>query len=233
LTLLELVDVDAGYGRTPVLRGINLAVAAGEVAAVIGRNGVGKTTLLKTVMRFTHVSRGTVSFAGRDVTRRKPHVVARAGAQFVPEDRGIFPELTVAENIRLGRLAGNDEDRNYTRIFDLFPILAERMEQLGGSLSGGERQMLALARALSSRARLLLLDEFSEGVQPRLVDRLVEVLRDISGSGVAVLLVEQNVRLALGLSTTTYVLEKGEIVDKGPSKELAEDEDRLRRHLVV
>lgn len=233
MSLLELSGVDAGYGRTPVLRGINLRVNEGEVVAILGRNGVGKTTLLKTAMRITQIYRGTVTFAGRDVTRSRTHTVARAGLQFVPEDRGIFPQFTVEENLRLGALVRNGQRPEYDEVLKHFPALQGRMKQVAGSLSGGERQMLALARALITGSRMLLLDEFSEGLQPTLVQRLASVLQEIVASGVAIALVEQNVRLALELSHRTVILEKGEVVDSGPSADFGADEERLKKHLVV
>lgn len=230
---LQLISVDAGYGRTPVLKNIDFEVGPGELVAVIGRNGVGKTTLLKTAVRITTVYRGKVVLDGKDVTHGRPHSIARAGVQFVPDDRGVFPHLTVEENLRLGVLAANGRPQERDWVLDLFPVLRERMGQMGGSLSGGERQMLALARALIAKPRILLLDEFSEGVQPNLVEKLAVVLKEIVGLGVGIGLVEQNVRLALELCNRAVIVEKGTIVDSGSAADFLNNEERIKKHLVV
>jgi branched-chain amino acid transport system ATP-binding protein len=235
MALLEVADLHAGYGRTPVLLGVNLSVEAGEIVALLGRNGVGKTTTLRTIMGLTTHHRGAIVFDGRRIERQRAHDVARAGVAYVPEDRGIFAGLTVAEHLRLGRLAGNHRNGagDEEEVFTFFPVLRERLTQDASSLSGGERQMLALSRALVARPRLLLLDEFSEGLQPNVVQQLAARLTEIAASGVGVLLVEQNAHLALRLSARCYVMEKGTIVDGGESSQFVADEERLRRHLVV
>ena len=232
VTLLDVRQLHAGYGRTPALFGVDLCVEAGEIVALLGRNGVGKTTTLRSIVGQTTRMSGTVTIDGMAVERLPTHTIARMGAAYVPEDRGVFPGLTVAENLRLGRLAaaatGDERDA-----IQRFPILGERLEQDAGALSGGERQMLALGRALLARPRLLLIDEFSEGLQPNVVQDLAVGLGEIAAGGVGVLLVEQNARLALRISGRCYVMEKGSVVDGGASSDFLADEERLRAHLVV
>ena len=232
MTLLAVDRLHAGYGRTPALFGVDLRVEAGEIVALLGRNGVGKTTTLRSIVGQTTRTAGSVKVDGAAIERLPTHAIARMGVAYVPEDRGVFPGLTVAENLRLGRLAGgvaSDERHAIAR----FPVLGERLDQDAGALSGGERQMLALGRALLARPRLLLIDEFSEGLQPNLVQELAGGLGEITASGVGVLLVEQNAHLALRVSARCYVMEKGVVVDEGVSSEFLTDEARLREHLVV
>jgi branched-chain amino acid transport system ATP-binding protein len=231
--LLDVSQLYAGYGQTPALFGVDLQVAEGEIVALLGRNGVGKTTTLRSVMGLTTRTGGTVAFGGRSIERLPAYAIARLGVAFVPEDRGIFPNLTVGENLRLGLLAGKGNTRDQDSVFARFPILRDRLGQEASALSGGERQMLALARALLTRPRLLLLDEFSEGLQPNLVQELATSLGEIAASGVGTILVEQNAALALRVSARCYVMEKGTVVDSGASLEFLADEDRLREHLVV
>lgn len=232
MTLLTVNQLHAGYGRTPALFGVDLRVAAGEIVALLGRNGVGKTTTLRSIVGQTTRTSGSVAIDGAAIERLPTHAIARMGVAYVPEDRGVFPGLTVAENLRLGRLASgvaSDEAEAIAR----FPVLGERLEQDAGALSGGERQMLALGRALLAHPRLLLIDEFSEGLQPNVVQELAAGLGEIAASGVGVLLVEQNAHLALRVSARCYVMEKGVIVDDGVSSDFLADDDRLREHLVV
>jgi branched-chain amino acid transport system ATP-binding protein len=233
MTLLEVEQLHAGYGRTPALFGVELSVAAGEIVALLGRNGVGKTTTLRSIVGLTTRASGRVALDGRSIERLPTHVIARLGVAYVPEDRGVFPGLSVADNLRLGRLAGRGATGDQDRIMARFPVLAERLEQDANALSGGERQMLALGRALLARPRLLLLDEFSEGLQPNLVQELAAGLGEIAASGVGILLVEQNARLALRISARCYVLEKGRVVDEGASSMFLADDRRLREHLVI
>ncbi|MFN8590614.1 MAG: ABC transporter ATP-binding protein [Thermomicrobiales bacterium] len=232
MDLLQVSGLHAGYGRTPVLFDVNLRVGAGEIVALLGRNGVGKTATLRSIVGLTTRTAGAIVVAGQHVERLPTHAIARLGVAFVPEDRGVFPTLTVAENLRLGRLAGGGTVDG-ERVIARFPILAERLGQDANALSGGERQMLAITRALLARPRLILLDEFSEGLQPNVVQELAARLEEIAAGGVGVLLVEQNAHLALRISARCYIMEKGAIVDAGPSPLFLQDEDRLRQHLVV
>ena len=231
--LLDVAGLHAGYGRTPALFGVDLQVAAGEIVALLGRNGVGKTTTLRGIVGLATRTAGSVTLAGKPIGRQPTHAIARLGVAFVPEDRGVFPSLTVRDNLRLGHLAGKGRSGDEADAVARFPILGERLDQDAHALSGGERQMLAIGRALLTRPRLLLLDEFSEGLQPNIVQELAAGLGAIAASGVGILLVEQNARLALRLSARCYIMEKGQIVDGGASPVFLADDDRLRRHLVV
>jgi branched-chain amino acid transport system ATP-binding protein len=233
MALLEVEQLHAGYGRIPALFGVELSVAAGEIVALLGRNGVGKTTTLRSIVGLTTRVAGRVALDGRSIERLPTHVIARLGVAYVPEDRGVFPGLSVRDNLRLGHLAGRGVVEVHDRISDRFPVLTERLEQDANALSGGERQMLALGRALLARPRLLLLDEFSEGLQPNLVQELAGELGEIAASGVGILLVEQNAHLALRISTRCYVMEKGRVVDAGVSSIFLADDRRLREHLVI
>ena len=233
MALLEVEQLHAGYGRIPALFGVELSVAAGEIVALLGRNGVGKTTTLRSIVGLTTRVSGRVVLDGRSIERLPTHVIARLGIAYVLEDRGVFPGLTVRDNLRLGHLAGRGAAADYDRVRDRFPVLTERLEQDANVLSGGERQMLALGRALLARPRLLLLDEFSEGLQPNLVQELAAELGEIAASGVGILLVEQNAHLALRISTRCYVMEKGRVVDAGASSIFLADDQRLREHLVI
>jgi branched-chain amino acid transport system ATP-binding protein len=226
--LLQVSNVEtAYYGRLTVLRGISLQVAPGSVVTILGSNGAGKSTLLKTIMGFIpdQPEKGTVDVLGRRVNGWDPEDIAALGVAYIPEGRGIFPELTTEENLRLGAYARRDSglvsdiDALQTR----FPILRERRRQLAGTLSGGEQQMLAIARALVARPRLLLLDEPSLGLAPRIVAQVFAIIRDIHASGTAILLVEQNARQALGVADYGYVLESGRIVLEGTSTRLQAD----------
>jgi branched-chain amino acid transport system ATP-binding protein len=232
VTLLAVSQLHAGYGRTPALFGVDLRVAEGEIVALLGRNGVGKTTTLRSIVGQTTRTAGGVAVDGTAIERMPTHAIARMGVAYVPEDRGVFPGLTVAENLRLGRLAGGAASDVHDAVLR-FPVLGERLEQDAGALSGGERQMLALGRALLTRPRLLLIDEFSGGLQPNVVQDLAAGLGEIAASGVGVLLVEQNAQLALRVSARCYVMEKGVIVDEGSSSDFLNDEERLREHLVI
>ncbi len=233
MALLEVEQLHAGYGRIPALFGVELSVAAGEIVALLGRNGVGKTTTLRSIVGLTTRVSGRVALDGRSIERLPTHAIARLGIAYVPEDRGVFPGLSVRDNLRLGHLAGRGAAEDHDRIRDRFPVLMERLEQDANALSGGERQMLALGRALLARPRLLLLDEFSEGLQPNLVQELAAELGEIATSGVGILLVEQNAHLALRISTRCYVMEKGRVVDAGASSIFLADDRRLREHLVI
>jgi branched-chain amino acid transport system ATP-binding protein len=221
--LLEVRDLRVHYGAIEVLRGISLSVSRGEVVALIGANGAGKTTTLRAVSKMLRPSGGTVRFEGEEVTRLPSHALVARGMAHAPEGRGIFLNLTVRENLELGAYLRRDRAgvaRDAERAYQLFPILAERRSQVAGTLSGGEQQMLAVARALMSSPRLMLLDEPSLGLAPQLVERIFGVLREVNEGGVALLLVEQNAHKALQLAHRAYVLETGCVVMQGTGKEL-------------
>jgi branched-chain amino acid transport system ATP-binding protein len=232
--LLELEDVRAGYGPTSVLHGISLSVPEGAVVSVLGANGAGKTTTLRAITGGVHWT-GDIRFAGRSLRRMHTEDVVRRGVAHVPEGRGILTELTVEENLKLGsHLRGNGSlvRKDYERVFEYFPVLRERRRLSASTLSGGEQQMLALARALLMKPKLMLLDEPSLGLAPLVVKAIFEIIRAINqADGVAVLLVEQNARLALETSSHAYVLEVGRIAVQGASDELKDNESVRRSYL--
>ncbi|HXS40455.1 MAG TPA: ABC transporter ATP-binding protein [Stellaceae bacterium] len=223
--LLRLDDVTAGYRDTVVLERISVGIAANEAWALLGRNGVGKTTLLMTVMGLTNLNSGAVVFDQRDIAALDTHRRVQAGIGYVPQEREIFPSLTVDENLRVARRAG---EWTRERVYDLFPRLAERRRNYGNQLSGGEQQMLAVGRALVGNPRLLLLDEPFEGLAPVIIDTLAAALTRLrSESNIATVLVEQQVEIALEMTEKVLVLDKGQIVFQGESLSLAADRERL------
>ena len=221
---LEFRDVVAGYGETVVLDGVNLALAAGENVSIIGRNGVGKTTLLATAMGHTRLHKGDVLLGGVSIVRMPIYARARAGLGYVPQEREIFPSLSVRENLEIGTRPGPWTE---ARVFELFPRLQERLTNMGNQLSGGEQQMLAIARALLTNPAVLLMDEPTEGLAPVLVETLTGVLMKLRDSGLSIVLVEQNSRVALGFSERAVVMDKGRIVYDGPSAALRDDPEKL------
>jgi branched-chain amino acid transport system ATP-binding protein len=218
----------------PILTGVHITVARGEIVVLLGRNGVGKTTLMRTLSGMLKPSAGRIEFDGVDITGGPPHRTARLGIAYVPQGRGIFPKLTVKENLIVGTRARADcREHVPEAIFHYFPVLKERRTQLGGTLSGGEQQMLAIARALCGAPRQLLLDEPSEGIQPSMVQAIGEFLTGVvRNTDLAVLLVEQNLELALGVASRCAVMEKGRIVHEGRPEELR-DEALLRKYLAI
>ena len=221
--ILRVTDLRVSYGPIHALRGISLDVPEGHVAALVGSNGAGKTTTLRAISRMLRPASGSVRFRGEEITKLEPHEIVARGLAHAPEGRGIFLNLTVRENLELGAFLRDDasgiaDDRE--RAFAFFPILKERLRQIAGTLSGGEQQMLAVARALMSRPKLLLLDEPSLGLAPQVVERIFQVLKEISRAGVSLLLVEQNAHKALQLAQRAYVLETGEVVMRGTGAEL-------------
>jgi branched-chain amino acid transport system ATP-binding protein len=232
--LLEMEEVRAGYGPTSVLHGISLSVPPGDVVSLLGANGAGKTTTLRAITGGVHWS-GDIRFAGRSLRRMHTEDVVRCGIAHVPEGRGILTELTVDENLKLGshlRRDGAAVRKDYDRVFEYFPVLRERRRLSASTLSGGEQQMLAIARALLMKPKLMLLDEPSLGLAPLIVRAIFEIIRTINqADGVAVLLVEQNARIALEMSSQAYVLEVGRIAVKGSSAELKGDEAVRRSYL--
>jgi branched-chain amino acid transport system ATP-binding protein len=229
MSLLELSHVDVRYGTIPALRGVDLYVDEGEIVALLGANGAGKTTTLRTISGLVHPYRGVVRFAGQAISLLPPHEVVALGIGHVPEGRRIFPRLSVMENLEMGayRRRGKLTD-DLARVFALFPILEKRVRQDGGTLSGGEQQMLAIGRALMSRPRLLLLDEPSMGLAPLIVEAIFDIIEQIRSSGATILLVEQNAAQALELADRGYVLENGAIVMTDRAATLLDD-DRIRR----
>jgi branched-chain amino acid transport system ATP-binding protein len=226
--MLELREVRAGYGDAVVLDGISFALAEGGRLAVLGRNGVGKSTLLLTLMGYTRLHRGALLWRGHDISRLPPHRRARLGIGWVAQEREIFASLTVQENLTVAARPG---DWTLERAYALFPRLAERRTHRGNQLSGGEQQMLAIARALLTNPRLLLLDEPLEGLAPLIVEELAQALANLAG--VAMILVEQHAEIALSLTTQALVIERGRIAHAGASRELAADERLLERYVGV
>ncbi len=231
---LSLECLSAGYGRIPVVQEVSLAVAPGEIVGMVGRNGVGKTTLVKAVAGLLPQVRGRVCLAGEDVTARAAHERALRGMGYVPQGRGIFPKLTVLENLRMGEAVGGGHDqRHYDQVLDWFPRLRERLRQIAGTLSGGEQQMLSIGRVLIGKPSLLVLDEPSEGVQPNIVERIAEVVLELNQvRGTAVLLVEQNLDLVFMIADRCLVMEKGALVAKLSPEALAEPET-AKRYLAI
>jgi branched-chain amino acid transport system ATP-binding protein len=224
--LLDLQDVHTYYGHIHALQGISLNVRRGEVVTLIGANGAGKTTTLKTISGLLHARQGSVTFDGRDITKIAAHHLVKAGIGHAPEGRRIFPRLTVLENLQMGAFTrkGPEIRTDVDRVMELFPRLRERTGQLGGTLSGGEQQMLAIGRALMSRPRVLLLDEPSLGLSPLLVQQIFQIIKEINEQGTTVLLVEQNALQALTVAHRGYVLQTGNVVLTGPADELIKNE---------
>jgi branched-chain amino acid transport system ATP-binding protein len=232
--LLEIADLAVAYGGIKALKGVTLEVRRGEIVAMIGANGAGKTTTLKTIARLLPIASGSIRYDGKDLGELDTEDVVEAGVSLVPEGRAIFPNLTVRENLELGAWNHKHAPSMTESIADvvgLFPRLGERMKQEGGTLSGGEQQMLAIGRAMMARPAMLLLDEPSLGIAPRLVADIFEAIVVIAKAGTTILLVEQNTRLALKYSARAYVLRTGEIAMSGPSRELAQNEEIKRAYL--
>jgi len=225
--VLRIENLDFSYGDLQVLWGISLEVHKGEIVTVLGGNGAGKSTTLKNISRLVRPSRGSITFEGAELGKLESHQVVELGVVQVPEGRRIFPEMTVLENLRMGSFIKStrpDRQRNIERAFTLFPRLAERQKQLGGTLSGGEQQMLAIGRGLMTNPRLLLLDEPSLGLSPLFVKNIFEIIKEINKQGTTILLVEQNVFQSLRISHRAYVLETGRVVLSGTGEELLGNE---------
>jgi branched-chain amino acid transport system ATP-binding protein len=235
--MLAVTDLHAHYGKSHVLHGVSLRVDPGEVVGILGRNGVGKSTTLKAILGLVRPSAGRVIFDGRDVTSAPAHRVARLGIGYVPEDRRIFRLLTVHENLRTGldRPGVTPERRQalLETVYLHFPVLRERRNQTGGTLSGGEQQMLAIARAMMLEPKIVLLDEPTEGLMPRMVAQIREIIDVLRQAGVAILLVEQNVPLTLEVSARVYVMEKGQVRHEGPAEALRRDHAVIHQYLGV
>ena len=234
--MLRVETVDAYYGLSHVLQGVSLTVDPGEAVALLGRNGAGKTTTLKTIMAVVRARRGRITWNGDDITALPPYRIVQLGIGYVPEERRIFPNLSVYENLKMARLAadgGRRMDDYLRRVLELFPPLADRLANKGRNLSGGEQQMLTMARSLGTDPKLLLIDEPTEGLMPAFVDTIGRTITEIQRQGVAVLLVEQNTRLALEATQRVYVIEKGVIKHEARSRDLAADADARRRYLGI
>lgn len=233
MTMLAISELEVRLGGRPVLQDVSIDVPSGGLVAVLGRNGVGKTTLLRTISGLNKPSKGTIRFDGTAIGGVRPHLVVGHGISHAPEGRQLFADMPVIENLRAGALHLSDAAfaERLKDIVDLFPILAERRTQLAGSLSGGEQQMLCIGRALMSSPRLLLLDEPSLGLAPKIVKRIFELIDSVRGRGVSILLVEQNARLALSVADYAYVLEQGRIVIEGPADALVSDERIISAYL--
>jgi branched-chain amino acid transport system ATP-binding protein len=228
--MLSLRDVHVHIGKLHILQGVNLDVKEGESAALLGRNGVGKTTTLRSIMGLLARSRGVIEFGGEDLAKCPPHLIPRKGIGYVPQGRGIFPTLSVLENLNIGVPGKRDSERE-DYVFNCFPRLKERLKQSGSTLSGGEQQMLAIARCLMMRPKLIILDEPTEGIMPRLVSQIRREIHRINQTGVSILLVEQNVETALKLCPRVFLMEKGTIVHSGASHELKLQPEIVHRYL--
>ncbi len=235
--MLTLTDVHTHYAKSHILHGISLEVQPGEVVGLLGRNGVGKSTTLKSIMGLVRPSQGRITFEGRDITGMPSHKVAHLGIAYVPEDRRIFKLLTVMENLRTGLDRGGlTEARRkelLDKVYESFPVLGERKSQLGGTLSGGEQQMLAIARAMMLEPKIILLDEPTEGLMPRMVSQIRDIIARLHRDGVAILLVEQDVGLTLGASSRCYIMEKGLMRHHGPSAALKADPSVIHQYMGV
>jgi branched-chain amino acid transport system ATP-binding protein len=235
--MLTLDNVHTFYGKSHILHGVSLEVRPGEVVGLLGRNGVGKSTTLKTIMGLVQPSEGRMSFDGRDIAGLAPYRLARMGIAYVPEDRRIFRLLSVMENLRTGldrpEISPERRQQLLDKVYASFPVLRERRNQAGGTLSGGEQQMLAIARAMMLEPRIILLDEPTEGLMPRMVSQIREIIEVLHRDGVAILLVEQNVPLTLGVSDRVYIMEKGVVRHHAPAADLRADHAVIHQYLGV
>jgi len=233
--LLEIKDLKVSYGKIEAIKGISLNVRQGEIVTLVGANGAGKTTLLKTISGILKPSNGLISFEGKDIQSIAPHNRVLAGLCQAPEGRGIFPGMTVLENLEMGKYSRpewkKELQEDLDRVYTLFPRLKERQGQAGGTLSGGEQQMLSIGRALMSRPRLLLLDEPSMGLAPMFIQQIFKIIREIQTQGVSILLVEQNAAQALSCANRAYIMETGNIVKEGAGKDLLNDEAIKKAYL--
>ena len=234
MALLEIERIDVFYGRVQALRGESIQVDKGEIVALIGSNGAGKTTTLRTISGLQHPARGTIRFDGKDITREEPQNIVNLGICQSPEGRRLFTRMTVLDNLRMGAYTRRNQaeiKKDMDRVFELFPRLKERVNQVAGTLSGGEQQMCAMGRALMAKPKLLMLDEPSLGLAPILVETIFQIVREINAQGTPVLLVEQNATKALEVAHRGYVLETGNIVQSGTGKELLASEDVQKAYL--
>jgi branched-chain amino acid transport system ATP-binding protein len=233
--IIEAREIHTYYGDSHILHGINFTISAGETVSLMGRNGMGKTTLLRSLLGLTPPRRGTVKIFGRDMTGAPPEKVVRTGIAFVPEDRGIFPKLTVRENLVMAARSGPNGRREWDldRVLDTFPRLAQRMTNMGNHLSGGEQQMLTVGRALMTNPDLILLDEATEGLAPLIRNEIWSVVRQIKESGIAAVIVDKDLKALLAVSDRNIIISKGRIVFEGSSEELASNPELHKQHLGV
>ena len=233
MTMLTIKGLRSGYGKLEVLHDIGIDILQGQIVSLIGANGAGKTTLLKTISGLLRPTRGSIEFEGESIVRRPPHTIVELGISHVPEGRAILKRMTVIDNLRMGAYVRRDSAiaSDIDNVFERFPALSERRLQMAGTLSGGEQQMLAIGRALVARPRLLLLDEPSLGLAPKIVTRIFLTLRELKNEGKTILLVEQNARQALQVADHGYVMERGRIVIKGSGRELLNMPDVQRTYL--
>jgi len=232
--VLELQNVETYYGKIHALRGISCSVRAGEIVTLLGANGAGKSTTLRTISGLNRASKGTITFMGEEITGKQPHEIVEMGLIHVPEGRRIFKGMTIRENLELGSFTLKDDSERQKRmdhVFEIFPVLHERRNRDSAMLSGGEQQMLAMGRALMTKPRLLLLDEPSMGLAPFLVKEIMRIIVRLNKEGVTILLVEQNARVALQLARHGYVLETGQVVIKGDAETLRRDESIIKAYL--
>ena len=234
MALLEINNLEVHYGVIQALKGISFEVNEGEIIALIGANGAGKTTTLHTISGILQASSGNIIYDGKDITKVQAHKIVNLGISQVPEGRRVFAQLSVLENLKLGAFIRKDKDgieEDLRNIYERFPRLEERKNQLAGTLSGGEQQMLAMGRALMSKPRIILMDEPSMGLSPIFVEEIFNIIKEISASGTTVLLVEQNARKALQIADYAYVMETGKIVMEGPAQEVAANPDVMAAYL--
>jgi branched-chain amino acid transport system ATP-binding protein len=235
--MLSLTDIHTYYGKSHILQGVSIEVKPGEVVGLLGRNGVGKSTTLKTIMGLVRPAEGRIAFEGHDIAGAQPYRLARLGIAYVPEDRRIFRFLTVLENLRTGldrpEVTPQRREALLEKVYASFPILRERRSQAGGTLSGGEQQMLAIARAMMLEPKIILLDEPTEGLMPRMVSQIREIIGVLHREGVAILLVEQNVPLTLDASDRIYIMEKGVVRHHAPAADLRADHTVIHQYLGV
>lgn len=234
-TILEIEDIHTYYGRSHILQGVSLYVEAGEPVSILGRNGVGKTTTLRTIIGLSPPQSGSIKFKGQQTSKWPPHKISRLGVAYVPAERDVFPGLNVEENLSIAsRRSDGKESWNLARIYEHFPLLQERCKQEASTLSGGEQQLLAIARAIMSNPQLMLLDEPSEGLSPVMIKKVSEVIQYCIASGITVLLVEQNYRMALQIASRHYLMgNKGVIAKTASSEELTADPQIIQDHLSV
>jgi branched-chain amino acid transport system ATP-binding protein len=231
--MLKVADVHSYYGSSHILEGISLEVIEGETVCLLGRNGAGKTTTMKSIMGIVLPARGKVEFQEAEITGKEPHEIARLGIGYVPEDRRIFPQFTVEENLKIAYRKRGRDGWNLNKVFQLFPHLSKIKGRLGSQLSGGEQQMLTIARTLMGNPQLLLLDEPSEGLAPLIVLALRDAVNEIKRQGLSILLSEQNVRFSMKVSDRAYVIDGGRIMFQGTIADLLESEQEVRRYLVL